>query len=133
MRPRPAALLALSLAACHPAAPTPAPGAGSLEKDDIRAVVRAHIPDVRECYNRGLARDKNLVGRVDVRFTIGPTGAVSSASVQATTLPFWARFVGRCIARAARRWPFPAPDGGGSVIVSYPFVLEPATRSSPPP
>ena len=33
--------------------------------------------------------------------------------------------VGNCIAKAVRRWKFPKPRGGGSVIVSYPFVLQP--------
>ena len=33
--------------------------------------------------------------------------------------------VGSCIAQAVKRWTFPKPEGGGSVIVSYPFVLEP--------
>ena len=31
--------------------------------------------------------------------------------------------VPRCIASRMRRWRFPAPDGGGVVAVSYPFVL----------
>jgi len=33
--------------------------------------------------------------------------------------------VGNCIAQAVKRWQFPKPEGGGSVIVTYPFVLEP--------
>jgi hypothetical protein len=31
--------------------------------------------------------------------------------------------VGSCIASAVRRWQFPKPPGGGTVIVTYPFVL----------
>jgi hypothetical protein len=31
-----------------------------------------------------------------------------------------------CMVQAVRRWQFPAPDGGGLVLVSYPFVLAPA-------
>jgi len=31
-----------------------------------------------------------------------------------------------CIAKAVRRWTFPSPEGGGVVIVTYPFVLAPA-------
>jgi hypothetical protein len=33
------------------------------------------------------------------------------------------RSVETCIAGAVRRWSFPAPDGGGIVIVNYPFML----------
>jgi hypothetical protein len=31
--------------------------------------------------------------------------------------------VEQCIAQSVRRWTFPAPEGGGIVVVSYPFVL----------
>jgi hypothetical protein len=31
-----------------------------------------------------------------------------------------------CIVRAVRRWTFPAPDGGGVVVVNYPFLLDAA-------
>ena len=34
------------------------------------------------------------------------------------------RAVGACIARAVRRWKFPPPEGGGIVVVTYPFVLQ---------
>lgn len=30
----------------------------------------------------------------------------------------------QCIVAAVRRWSFPAPDGGGVVIVTYPFALQ---------
>jgi tetratricopeptide (TPR) repeat protein len=40
--------------------------------------------------------------------------------------------VGNCIAKAVRRWTFPKPTGAGSVIVSYPFILE-SDYSGPPP
>ncbi|MCB9750150.1 MAG: AgmX/PglI C-terminal domain-containing protein [Myxococcales bacterium] len=96
---------------------------GALDKDIIRRIVRAHINEVRHCYNIGLGKDPNLKGRVVVQFTIGGSGKVPSAVVQSTTLKDAA--VGNCIAKAVRRWQFPKPRGGGSVIVSYPFVLQP--------
>ena len=33
--------------------------------------------------------------------------------------------VGNCVAKAVKRWKFPKPRGGGNVVVTYPFVLEP--------
>jgi hypothetical protein len=33
--------------------------------------------------------------------------------------------VGNCIAKAMRDWKFPKPEGGGNVVVTYPFVLQP--------
>lgn len=96
---------------------------GSLDKDIIRRIVRAHINEVRACYNDGLEKNPKLGGRVSVRFTIGDDGKVNNAKVAKTTLSDEA--VGKCIAKAVDRWKFPKPIGGGSVAVTYPFVLEP--------
>jgi hypothetical protein len=96
---------------------------GALDKDIIRRIVRAHINEVRYCYNQGLARDPNMKGRVSVQFTIGPTGKVPVAVVQDSSISD--RNVANCIAQAVRRWTFPKPQGGGNVVVTYPFVLSP--------
>ena len=96
---------------------------GALDKDIIRRVVRAHINEVRYCYNQGLARDPNLKGRVAVQFTIGPTGKVPVAVVAQTSLKD--RNVANCVAKAVKRWKFPKPPGGGNAVVTYPFLLEP--------
>ncbi|MBV1860429.1 MAG: AgmX/PglI C-terminal domain-containing protein [Nannocystaceae bacterium] len=96
---------------------------GALDKDLIRRVVRAHINQVRHCYNQALARDPTARGKVAVQFTIGRTGKVPLAVVSETTLKD--RAVGNCIAKAVRRWKFPSPEGGGNVMVTYPFVLNP--------
>ncbi len=94
---------------------------GGLDKDLIRRVVRAHINEIRYCYNQGLARDPNLKGRVAVQFQIGSTGKVPTAIVSESDVKD--NNVGSCIASAVRRWQFPKPPGGGTVIVTYPFVL----------
>lgn len=97
---------------------------GSLDKDIIRRIVRAHINEVRNCYDKGLAKDDELAGKVTVDFTIAATGKVSVAGVDSTTLSD--EDVGKCIAKAAKRWKFPKPAGGGVVVVKYPFVLAPS-------
>ncbi len=96
---------------------------GSLDKDIVRRIVRAHINEVRYCYNQGLTKDPALEGRVTVDFTIASTGKVSASSVSAETLGD--EDVGKCIAKAVKRWKFPKPTGGGTVNVAYPFVLSP--------
>ena len=97
-------------------------GAG-LDKDIVRRVVRAHIDEVRHCYNLGLVKNENLSGRVAVQFTIDGNGLVESAKAVESTLPD--QEVSDCIVNAVKRWKFPKPDGGGSVAVTYPFMLEP--------
>jgi hypothetical protein len=96
---------------------------GSLDKDIIRRIVRAHINEVRYCYNQGLTKDPNLEGRVKVQFTIGPTGAVPVAVVAEAAIKD--NNVAQCIAKAVKRWKFPRPPQGGNVVVTYPFVLQP--------
>ncbi len=95
---------------------------GSLSKEVIRRVIRRHINEVKFCYEQELNARPDLEGRVTVRFIISPTGAVQTAMVQASTLSN--QRVEGCITQAVQRWTFPAPDGGGIVIVNYPFMLQ---------
>ncbi len=95
---------------------------GGLDKDLIRRVVRAHINEIRHCYNQGLAKDPNLKGRVSVQFQIGSTGKVPVSTISESDIKD--KNVSSCIASAVRRWQFPKPLGGGTVIVTYPFVLQ---------
>ncbi|MCA9708132.1 MAG: AgmX/PglI C-terminal domain-containing protein, partial [Myxococcales bacterium] len=95
---------------------------GALDRDIIRRIVRAHVNEVRHCYNRGLVRDPNLHGRVEISFHIGATGLVLASEATETTLPDAS--VTQCIAQAVRRWKFPMPSGGGTVRVTMPFMLD---------
>ncbi|MGB1017018.1 MAG: AgmX/PglI C-terminal domain-containing protein, partial [Nannocystaceae bacterium] len=54
---------------------------GALDKDIIRRIVRAHINEVRSCYNTELAKDPNLKGRASIQFTIGSSGKVEEAKL----------------------------------------------------
>ncbi len=94
---------------------------GSLSKEVIRRIIGRHINEVRFCYEQELNSRPDLQGRVAVKFIISPTGAVQTAAVATSDLGN--AKVEQCIAQAVRRWTFPAPEGGGIVVVTYPFVL----------
>lgn len=94
---------------------------GGLDKDIVRRIVRAHVNEVRHCYNQGLDRTPGIGGRVSIAFSITASGKVNSAVVQESTLSDNA--VGACISKAVKRWKFPKPTGGEAVAVTYPFVL----------
>ncbi len=97
---------------------------GSIDRDVIRRVVRAHIGEVRECYNEGLMRKPDLRGRISVSFVIDDRGRATEATVAESTLDD--ATVEACVVRAVGRWRFPAPPPGmGNVKVTYPFLLEP--------
>ncbi|MSP60901.1 MAG: AgmX/PglI C-terminal domain-containing protein [Myxococcales bacterium] len=93
----------------------------ALPKEIIRRVIRRHINEVRFCYEKELAKRPSLAGRVTVQFAIAGMGQVISSTVQQSTLN--SPPVETCITGAVRRWEFPRPEGGGLVMVSYPFVL----------
>ncbi len=100
-----------------------APGVnrGSLDREVIRQVIRQNMNAVRLCYERALVDDPTLEGRVTVRFIIGTDGGVDNALVQDSKLE--APRVEACITTAVRQMRFPAPEGGGIVIVAYPFMF----------
>ena len=93
--------------------------------------MHSHINEVKICYERELAAQPTLAGRVTIKFIILGTGAVQMAAVAESTIGD--ANVESCIAQAVRRWRFPEPDGGGIVIVTYPFDLEPADGASAAP
>ncbi|MFO7566611.1 MAG: AgmX/PglI C-terminal domain-containing protein [Enhygromyxa sp.] len=101
--------------------PTTAKITGDVDKDLIRRIVRAHINEVRSCYNAGLTRDPTLDGRVTIQFSIVGSGKVASSVVQENTTRD--SQVANCIAKAVKRWKFPRVNSGGTALVSYPFRL----------
>lgn len=109
----------------EPPRPGPEPVVqGNLDKDSVQAVIRRHMAQIRYCYQRELMKRPDLGGRIEVQLTIGPDGAVSAARIAESSLGSEA--VESCIQRRFERMRFPEPEGGGSVVVSYPFVFEPA-------
>ncbi|HUT78002.1 MAG TPA: AgmX/PglI C-terminal domain-containing protein, partial [Polyangia bacterium] len=84
-------------------------------------IVQRHINEIKFCYERELAKRPDLAGRVSIKFIISGTGAVQMAVVEESTLGNAG--VENCIAGAVKRWTFPQPEGGGIVVVTYPFQL----------
>jgi hypothetical protein len=101
----------------HPKAPY-----GSLPKSVIQDVIADHIGEIRACYEHSLGGWPDLAGRVAVKFIIQPDGSVHPAAVASTTLRH--KPTECCITNTMRSWQFPPPNGGGIVVVTYPFVLE---------
>jgi TonB family protein len=97
--------------------------AGNMDREVIRRVIRSHMPEVKFCYERALMGNKDLQGRVQVKFMIGATGKVAASVVELSTLHN--QTTEQCVAEAVRRWEFPKPPAG-IVSVTYPFVFKPA-------
>jgi TonB family protein len=97
--------------------------AGTMDREVIRRVIRSHTAEVKFCYEKALMANKDLQGRVQVKFMINPAGKVAASVVEASTLH--SQHTEQCVAEAVRRWEFPKPPSG-LVTVTYPFVFKPA-------
>lgn len=96
---------------------------GDLDRSLVEAVVKRNMAQIRYCYQRELVRKPSLQGEMRLRLVIDAGGAVSSATVEASTLENAA--LEGCIPGRFMHFVFPEPKGGGSVTVIYSFHFEP--------
>jgi hypothetical protein len=117
----------------------------ALPKEEISKTISRYLPAVRGCYNQALRTDPDLRLRLTTRFVIDGMGKVNDIQVRLSeeqskgspsdpahgagqdpsvvdALP--AEFV-HCLTEVIGAIIFPAPKGGGKVIVNYPFVFSP--------
>jgi Ca-activated chloride channel family protein len=102
---------------------------GAIDRHIIRRIVRAHIGEMRGCYNAELVRDPQAKGRVVVKFMITEDGHVSAVAIESSEIA--SATMGKCLSTAVARWRFPTSEGASTAMVSYPFVFtndEPARR-----
>ncbi|RKH14164.1 TonB family protein [Corallococcus sp. CA053C] len=97
---------------------------GSLDKELIRQVIQRNRGQIRYCYESLLNRFPKLGGKVSVKFIISATGSVATSNVAQSTAGN--SDLETCVAGRVRTWKFPEPKGGGSVIVTYPFIFKQA-------
>jgi hypothetical protein len=90
---------------------------GPLTSDVIQGVVHADIPQLRKCYEAGLARVPGLKGRVSVYFEIAPHGEVFYTRLKGTTLAD--AEAQHCMLSIFSKLRFPPPPDG-TVTVVYP-------------
>ena len=95
---------------------------GGLSRDVINRVIQKHYNEIKYCYEKELSRQPDLYGKVTLLFLIEGTGRVGDALVQQTTMA--SEPVESCMVNHVRRWLFPAPQGGGTVQVTYPYVFK---------
>jgi len=95
---------------------------GHIPAEVIQRIVRQNFGRFRMCYERGLAQNSELQGRVAVRFVIGRDGAVSNVGDGGSDLPNGE--VRSCVLSAFYGLSFPSPDAG-IVTVVYPIQFSP--------
>ncbi len=97
--------------------------AGGLSQQEVQAVIRANLNQIRHCYEQLLQRSPSAQGKVKVRFVVQPNGRVGSAKIVSSDIND--SVMRGCVTGKVKRWKFPNPRGGESVTVNYPFVFNP--------
>jgi TonB family protein len=114
-------LLAVALAA-----PALAGGGGkrAAASTDARIgkVMRAHAPQIRQCYEQQLAQNPKLQGRVQLSFVAQPDGKVSDVRVDEAQTTLKSSELHRCLVATVTTWRLPRHAGDG-VVVSLPVVF----------
>ena len=95
---------------------------GALDKGLIEGVIKADMASVQACYQAALNARPDLETQLVIKFVIQGDGTVSSARIKSTEMPD--EPLEGCLIGRFEALRFPEPVGGGSVIVSYPFLFE---------
>ena len=96
---------------------------GPLDRSLVDAAIERIMNQIRYCYLRELTKHPELGGRIVVELEIAQDGTVSSATTKASTVNNEA--VEGCVNGRFLRLAFPSPEGGGTVLVTYPFEFQP--------
>jgi len=94
---------------------------GSLSREQIEKVVRAHAAGIKYCYEKELQRKPSLSGNVDIFWVILPDGTVQKANVKTSTMKDAA--VEGCIVRQVKQWQFPKAPGQ-TIVGRFPFLFK---------
>ncbi len=92
------------------------PTAGSLDGATIDRYLKRSIRQVRGCYEKQLAGDPKLAGKVKVRLTIAPDGSVTSSSATGLTPE-----VDTCVAAVVKTIAF--PRSAAVSTATYPIMF----------
>lgn len=94
--------------------------------DDIRRILRDHIPQFRSCYQSELDRTNKpdgLQGRVTFKFSIGGVGNVTKSEIHSEEIS--SDSVRGCIKNVLHGIRFPSPGAGNTIDVSQPMNFYP--------
>ncbi|MCA9538743.1 MAG: AgmX/PglI C-terminal domain-containing protein, partial [Myxococcales bacterium] len=107
-------------------APDAAPPTGRVDKEAVRSAIQSARPVVADCYQQALAGNAELAGTLTVKFTVvskDDEGRIRDAEIEGEGIGN--PFLEMCVLKALGDTSFPVPDGGGEVVVRYPFKLAP--------
>jgi hypothetical protein len=96
-------------------------GVRLMGKYEIDKHVKAHMPQIAQCYKNALQAKPDLQGKIVVGFVITRDGSVGAAAIQRSTLVNTA--VENCIRAQILSIRFPPPMASKPLQISYPFLF----------
>ena len=97
---------------------------GSLDSSAVRQILQKGKKELQRVYERLLKSIPGLAGKIVVRVLIGADGSILKAEVTKDTVGN--AKLKEAVVKAVKAMKFPAPSGGGGVIVTYPFEFKPS-------
>lgn len=94
----------------------------TVDREAIRNSIRAQISHFQDCYANALKRNKDLEGKIIIKWQIIDNGLVKGAQVQETTIQDQV-FAG-CMVDIISKIKFEAPPEGQIAEVVYPFTFK---------
>jgi TonB family protein len=95
---------------------------GCLTQQVVLRTLSRVTSQARYCYEKELAKNPNLEGKVTTMFEIGATGSVNWVRVSESTIG--SAGIEECVQRVVQRLTFPPCQGGGTAEVTYPWIFK---------
>jgi hypothetical protein len=99
--------------------PSPALFENILTSASADRVIKSHYPEIRRCYQKGLAEDADFGGAVQLKMVVSDTGDVVNSKIVKSEVDHAG--VENCIAEAAKTWTFPKPGDGFYKTLNHTF------------
>ncbi len=109
---------------------------GSLDKRTIQNVIKQDADKINECFEKEITAIPNVAGDIvyEMAWTISGNGEVIDSFFDKAYFKddgprtpadeMYNEDVEKCLLDIINHWKFPAPKGGGKVMIHYPFVYE---------
>ena len=91
-----------------------------LTAESVLDVISNNSLSIKLCLDQAMRKGEKPKGRLDIKVTIAPTGAVQDVAI--TTPRFNHSTMARCTKKRIRQWRFP-PFEGDPIPVEFPYVL----------
>lgn len=92
----------------------------NLSRSAVMKVLNKNVSQIQRCYEHELLKQADLLGRVEVEWTVSAAGSVRDLRSTRSTVS--SKPLVACILKKMQTWSFPKPKNG-PVRVAYPYIF----------